>query len=38
VQDAREHAELDSTLIYAAITNKRRDRTARDIASKLPSV
>ena len=38
VQDALGHAEIDSTLIYAAITNKRRDKTAREIVSKLPCV
>jgi site-specific recombinase XerD len=37
VQDLLGHAEIDSTLVYAAITNKRRDKTARDIAAKLPS-
>ena len=38
VQDALGHAEIDSTLIYAAITNAQRDRMAREVASKLPSV
>jgi len=38
VQDSLGHAEIDSTLIYAAITNKSRDRKAREIASKLPSL
>jgi site-specific recombinase XerD len=38
VQDMLGHAEIDSTLIYAAITNKRRDKTARDVAAKLPNL
>ena len=37
VQDLLGHAEIDSTLIYASITNKRRDRTAREVATKLPN-
>jgi len=37
VQDALGHADIDSTLIYAVITSKRRDKLARDVASKLPN-
>ena len=38
VQELLGHAEIDSTLVYAEITSRRRDRTAREVASKLPNL
>lgn len=37
VQDSLGHAEIDSTLIYAALTNKMRGKAAREAPLKLPS-